>query len=122
LACSSRTERNSSFISAFCSGLWKRHSRTTLKKVYFRKRVSPRSLATSSVRCSSNLRLPQPVRGLFGEVGDDQVGSGPPDRCQNLQSRPLFVDPPLRSSGLHPPVFAADVVRGEWHVEARPCP
>src|SRR2546427_13275106 len=113
MACLSRTERNSSFIFAFCSELWKRHSRTTLKKAYLRKRFSPRSLATSSVRCSSNLGLPQPVRGLLGEVGDDQVGSGPPDRCKNLQSRPLFVDPPPRSSSLHHRVLAAASVRRE---------
>ena len=62
------------------------------------------------------LLLPQPLRHVGGEVGDDHVGSGAADAGEHFHDDAALVDPAVLGGGFDHGVFAADVVGGDGQV------
>src|SRR6266699_1780762 len=63
---------------------------------------------------------PEQARRLLGEVGDDQVGSGPADGGERFQHDAITVDPAIPRRRLDHGVFAGDVVRGDRNIDLPP--
>src|SRR6266540_6545604 len=70
------------------------------------------SKMSSSVRTSIVISPSQPVGGLPGVVGEDEVGAGAADRGEDLEGNGAAVDPAAFVRGLHHRVLAAHVERG----------
>src|SRR4051812_4401730 len=67
------------------------------------------------------LALPEPPRGVFGEVRDDPTRAGPFDRGQCFQSDLALVDPTELRSRLDHGVFTGDVISHDRRVERVAC-
>ena len=59
----------------------------------------------------------QPASGVFGVIGEDEVGAGAMDAGENFQHDALLVDPAFLRGGFDHRVFAADIVGANGHVE-----
>src|SRR5262245_19433177 len=59
----------------------------------------------------------EPARCFFGVVRDDKACARPFDAGKDLEDDAPFVYPTRGARRLHHRVFAADVIRGDGHVE-----